>query len=185
MVQDGMKRLFDPNKIHLSVWVWIYDPLQRWRQSERSERPAVARATPLHYAAACNMPDITMFLIVEHSQDVNARGSRGSYWERTPLHVSARWGHVEIARVLLKHGADADARDHDDDSPLDMAAHEGDKKLVQVLLEHGVDPNSRGDLGCTPLYWASESGQVAVAQVLLSHGAEVTTRCKFNETALH
>ena len=25
-VQDGMKRLFDPSKSHLSVWDWIYGP---------------------------------------------------------------------------------------------------------------------------------------------------------------
>jgi hypothetical protein len=25
-VHDGIKRLFDPRKTHLSVWVWIHDP---------------------------------------------------------------------------------------------------------------------------------------------------------------
>ncbi len=91
-VQDGMKRLFNPSRGHLSVWVWIYDPDDPLRRSLRPFFPAKARAMPLHYAAVCNMHDIATFLIVEHSQDVNARGF---YTEETPLHVSSRrdmWG---------------------------------------------------------------------------------------------
>jgi hypothetical protein len=50
-VQDGMERLFDPNRRHLSVWVWIYDPERRradmslscplimvWMQKHRDDR---------------------------------------------------------------------------------------------------------------------------------------------------
>jgi hypothetical protein len=44
------------------------------------------------------MHDIAMFLITEHSLDVNTRGFDR---EETLLHVSSRLGHVEIARVLL------------------------------------------------------------------------------------
>jgi hypothetical protein len=129
-VQDGTKRLFDPSKSRLSVWVWIYDPEGPWRRSERSERPAEARATPLHYAAVYNMHDIATFLIVERSQDVNGWGFDR---KETPLHVSSRRGHVEIARVLLEHGADTEARDNGDLSPLERVAHEGHVEFAQVL----------------------------------------------------
>ena len=180
-VQDGMKLLFDPSKSHFSTWVWICDPEDPWRRSRRSFRPT-ARATPLHYAAVCNMQDIATFLIVDHSQNVNA-------WsfdpEETPLHVSSRRGYVEIARVLLKHGADIEARDCKDYSPLDHVAREGYVELAQVLLEHGADVNAQGIQRCTPLYWASNEGQLAVAEVLLSHGADVASQCKNKETALH
>jgi hypothetical protein len=87
-VQDGMKRLFDPRKCHISVWVWVCDPEDSKRQSGRSKRPAKARATPLHYAAFCGMHDVAKFLIVERSQDVNARGFDGE----TPLHLASRHG---------------------------------------------------------------------------------------------
>ena len=73
-VQDGMKRLFDPSESHLLVWVWIYDLEHPQRRSEQSETPGKAKATPLHYAAFCRLYDVVKFLIVEHSQDVNARG---------------------------------------------------------------------------------------------------------------
>ena len=181
-VQDGIKRLFDPSKSHLSTWVWIYDPEEYWRRSKRSERPAAARATPLHYAATCNMPDIATFLIAKHSEDVNARGFDT---EETPLHVSSRWGHVETARVLLKHGADTEARDNRVLSPLGCVAQSGHVELAQVLLEHGADANAQDSFRCTPLYLASGLGKLAVARVLLSHGADVTAQCKDNQTSLH
>ena len=181
-LQDGMNRLFDPSKCHLSVWVWIYDPERPRHLRWRFESPAAPRATPLHYAAFCGLHDIATFLIVEHSQDVNARGFDA---EESPLHVSSRQGHVEVARVLLEHGADTEARDNDDFSPLEQAAYEGHIELVQILLEHGADANAQDKERCTPLYWVSEAGLLSVAQVLLSHGADVKARCKNNETPLH
>ena len=181
-VKDGMKRLFDPSKCHLSVWVWIYDPEEPWHKSKRFECHGEERATPLHYAAVCNMNDIVTFLIVEHSQDVNARGFDG---KETPLQVSSRLGHVEVARVLLKHGADTEARDTDDFSALEHVALDGHVELTQVLLEHGTDANAQDKERCTPLYWAADIGQLAVAQVLLSHGADVNAQCKNNWTPLH
>jgi ankyrin repeat protein len=182
-LQGGMKRLFDPSKSHLSVWVWIYDPeLHSWGESERSESLSQARATPLHYAAVCNMHDIATFLIVEHSQDVNALGFVS---DETPLHTSSRLGHVDIARVLLKHGADPEARDSYDFSPLEQVARGGHTELAHALLGHGADANARDSSRCTPLYLASGAGQSVVAQVLLSHGADVTAQCKNNETPLH
>jgi ankyrin repeat protein len=182
-VQDGMKRLFDPSRSHLSVWVWIYDPeLPSWQRSERSERLSKARATPLHYATVCNMHDIATFLIVEHSQDVNARGfDRGE----TPLHVSSLHGHVEISRLLLKHGAAVEERDNGDISPLARVAIMGHVEVAHVLLEHGADANAQDDLGHTPLYWASGAGHLAVTRVLLRHGADVTAQSAYNQTPLH
>jgi ankyrin repeat protein len=178
-VEDGMKRLFDPSKSHLSVWLWIFDPeLLSW---SRSERLSQARATQLHYAAVCNIHDIATFLIVEHSQDVNAWGFDR---EETPLHVSSRLGHVEITRVLLKHGADIEARDKRDWSPLDRATTKGHVELTRVLLEHGANVNARDKRRRTPLYLASDWGKPAVVQVLLRHGADVNARDKDNEAPL-
>jgi ankyrin repeat protein len=215
-VLDGMKRLFDPSQNHFSVWVWIYDPeLPSWRRSGRSERPAAARATPLHYATFCGMHDIAMFLIIEHSQDVNARGFDR---KETPLHVALRRGHVEVARVLLEHGADTEARDDDgytpllwasrfrhvdlahvvlehgahteardkdNYSPLERAIQNGHVELAQILLEHGADVNAQNMERYTPLHSASAMGQPAVALVLLKHGADLKARGKNNHTPLH
>ena len=181
-VLDGMKRLFDPSKNHFSVWVWMFDAEHFWTGSYRTERPGKASATPLHYAAFINMHDIARFLIVEHSQDVNAR----SFGEKqTPLHVSSWRGHVEITRVLLEHGADSEARNEYGYSPLYKATESGHVELVQVLLEYGADANARGYRGCRPLYLASYSGYLAIMRMLLKHGADVKAQDEENETPLH
>jgi ankyrin repeat protein len=181
-VQDGMKRLFDPGMSHLSVWVWIYDPENHKLRSERSESPEKASATPLHYAALYGMHDIATFLVIEHSQDVNARGFGR---EETPFHVASREGFVELAWILLKHGADIEARDANDWSPLERATTKGDVELTRFLLEHGANVNAQDTRGRTPLYLASDWGKPALAQALLRHGADVKARNEDNQTPLH
>ena len=181
-VQDGMKLFFDPDKSHLSVWDWIYDAERYQLRSERSESPAKARATPLHYAAFFGVHDIGIFLINERSQDVNARGFES---EETPLHIALQEGFVEFARILLKHGADMEIRTAGDWSPLERAITEEHVERTQVLLEHGVNVNAQDMRGRTPLYLASIWGMSSVAQVLLIHGADVTARRDDNETPLH
>jgi ankyrin repeat protein len=183
-VQDGMKRFFDPGKSHLSVWDWIYNPGREppALRYNRSENPTKASGTPLHYAAFSGMHDIATFLIVEHALDVNAWGF---YEDETPLDVAMRRGHVEVARVLLEHGADREARDLLGWSPLERASEGGHVELVQVLLEYGADVNARDELGCTPLFWASDLGKPASVRALIKHGADVKASDKDNQTPLH
>src|SRR5260221_8027758 len=125
-IQGGMKRLFDPNNHHLSVWVWVHDPDPKYGQS-RSKRPSQAKATPLHYAAPFGLHDIAQFLIVERSQNVNTREHGDG---DTPLGIASREGHSEVARVLLEHGADTETRNIDSDSPLDWASRRGHLEVV-------------------------------------------------------
>ena len=184
-LQDGTNRLFDPSKSHFSVWVWIYDLEYNGHsldRPERSEHPGKARASPLHYAAFCGMHDVSKFLVVEHSQDVNARGFAD---EETPLHVALRRGHADIAQLLLEHGADAKARDDGKRTPLFLASERGLLEVVLVLLERGSDPNAPDRNGCCPLERASEGGHAEVAQVLLEHGANVKAQDRLKFTALN
>ena len=214
-VHDGIKRLFDPRKSHLSVWVWIYDPENNQSRYIESERPRRARATPLHYAAFCGMHDAATFLIVEHSQDVHARAFD---MNETPLHVASRRGHAKLTRVLLKHGADTEAGNRVKDTPLLLASRKGHVEVVRDLLEHDANTETRGFSGCnalefaiygdhievarllmengadvkaqdrnenTSLYWALEWGKLAAAQELIEHGADVEALCKNKKTLLH
>jgi ankyrin repeat protein len=183
-IEDGMKCLFDPNNRHLAVWVWIYDPESGGYRYDEFKRPSDlrARATPLHYAAFCGLHDIVKFLIVEHSQDVNARGFND---DETPLIVASREGHSEVARVLLERGADTETRDDGDWSPLERASRYGHVEVVQVLLKHGADVNAQDQDNRTPLYVASDFGQAAAARVLLEHNADPNAKRRNNRTPLH
>jgi ankyrin repeat protein len=181
-IQDGMKRLFDPNNRHLPVWVWIHDPADPWRSDDRPERPSEPRASPLHYAAFCGLLDIVKFLIVERSQDVHARGFDN---EETPLGVASREGHSEVTRVLLEHGADTETGNGTGCSPLEVASTGGHVEVVHVLLEHGADVKARDMYDNTPLLEAAARGWPAVARILLEHGADPNAKREDNQTPLH
>jgi hypothetical protein len=101
----------------------LYDPeLHSWIRSERSERLSQARATPL-----------TLCRLLWHARHRNAPERRAlTGREHSGLRLGgnpvaciiAPGTFVEIARVLLKHGADTEAPDNRDYSPLERVAHE-------------------------------------------------------------
>jgi ankyrin repeat protein len=102
---------------------------------------------------------------------VNAR--RRDHW--TPLHSASYFGKPDIARVLLDHGAKANAVDNLLRTPLHLVAaglyqsQEDGIRVAQLLLEHGADVNAPDMNRETPLHSASASGRLEIAQVLLGH----------------
>jgi len=78
--------------------------------------------------------------LIEHGADVRMR------WEatgETPLHVAARrWG-VELIELLLRHGAELEARDAHGRSAYALAALAGNASVARRLLELGA----RDELG--------------------------------------
>ena len=181
-IQDGMKRLFDPNNHHLSVWVWLYNPESPEDRYDRPDGPSRAGATGLHYAAFCGLHDAVKFLIIERFQDVNVRGL---IFDETPLVVASRQGHFEVARLLLEHGAHTEIRDSEDWSALELASAWGHAEVVQLLLEHGADVDSVRKNNTTALHVASTNGQLAASRVLLEHGADANAKRTDNVTPLH
>ncbi len=100
----------------------------------------------------------------------------------TALHFACRHGHGEAARLLLKHGADPNARDDKGVCPLHFAAYHGHLDCAVALCEAKADLTIReGDRphGATPLYRAAGHGSVDVIKVLLKHGAAVATDASY------
>ena len=61
---------------------------------------------------------------------------------RAPLHLAAKFNHIEIAKELLLHGAKLDQEDIMGKSPIYMAASGGHADMLKVFLEHGKTPVS-------------------------------------------
>ncbi|XP_032802989.2 ankyrin repeat domain-containing protein 13B-like isoform X1 [Petromyzon marinus] len=62
-------------------------------------------------------------------EEVDPRG-------RTPLHLAVTLGHIECARLLLKHGANVAVENRQGWSVLQEAVSTGDPDMVQLILQH-------------------------------------------------
>ena len=195
--------------------------------------PADDLSAPLHAAVEYGRDEV-VHVLLEHvlnlgaveddrktgfqvvSEYVNARGAKG----RTLLHLASEGPHSQepsvalslsnIARLLLKKGADVNARADDLSTPLHVAAQNGMVAVVHMLLEHvanlgAVDDdgkttsqvvseyvNSRNVEGKTPLHLASQGYEglktlslSIVAQLLLKYGAQVNAQGNDHSTPLH
>ena len=180
-IQDGMKRLFDPKNRYLSIWLWIYDAVSGYPRFNRPEYISQDSATPLHHAAFYGIHDVIDFLVVERSQDVNARGIDNE----TPLGFACNWAHLKVVRILLEHDVDKETRCSLDRTPLDHASERGAVDIIHLLLDHGADVNAQGEDKHTSLHVASERGNSDVVRVLLERGADVNARNTENDTPLH
>ena len=99
-------------------------------------RFASARPALVTWAAACGRPD-SVEVLAELGFDVNAKGRTDmpsdQPWQ-TALHKAAEDGNLELARTLLRLGADPDLRDHRfNGTPLSWARYFGHQELVDLL----------------------------------------------------
>ena len=181
--EEGISQMFNRSKHHLMVWLWICDPIHpSWRQNKLVNSPWTPRGTPLHYAGFCGLYDIVKALAIEYPQDVCSRSFPG---EETPLHLTSRAGHIDVARLLIEHGADVASQSEHGTTPLHLASYGGHVGLSRLLIEYGADAAAPGTDETTPLHRASFGGHVDVARLLIEHGASVEAQSKDGTTPLY
>lgn len=61
----------------------------------------------------------------------------------TPLHVAIAERNYQAANVLIKAGADVNARDHFGMTSLHYAVREESREMCQILIEHGADVKAK------------------------------------------
>ena len=101
-VKDGMETLFDPDQPHFEAWVDICNIDPSVSPGYISEDPS-----PLYYSVLCGLYDLVEHLAIKHPQYVNAFGGEYGF----PLLAALDQGDVEVAELLLKHGAEVDVRE--------------------------------------------------------------------------
>ena len=115
-----------------------------------------------------SLPD-TVQSLLEHGAEVNTRTDHDN---STPLHISANAGLNEVVRVLLKYGADIDAKDDKGWTPLHNAAKSGEHEVVRMLLKCGANASTKDYEGRTPSHLALGNGHEKTAKLLSDYGAK-------------
>ncbi len=101
------------------------------------------------------------------------------------LRVAATYGHAEIVKVLLEHGADPDAAGVDGYSALFCAIEYPDAlKILFGAIAEGSNPRDRNN-GRTLLHSAADHGAVESARLILARGIPVESRDPYGRTPLH
>lgn len=60
------------------------------------------------------------------------------YDHRTPLHIAASEGNVEIVRFLMQNGAGIHVKDRNGHTPLMCAIENGHEKVIEALVKCGA-----------------------------------------------
>jgi ankyrin repeat protein len=177
-IREAMEYFFDGDKPHFAAWLRLYDIDKSWH----SFKPGTTtRGGPLYYASLCGFYDLAKHLAVKHPEHVNARGGQMA----SPLVAAIYQNHLQVAELLLEHGADIHIRDEDGWLLLHSISVLGRVDCVRWLLNHGIDANAQEDLGWTPLHLAIWNQHLEIVQILLKHNADIRAQNDRGEVALH
>lgn len=98
--------------------------------------------------------------------DAYPTAENGAVHSLPALTCAALYGHEDVVRYLLNHGAHSNRRGSSD--ALIEACWKHQYDIAKLLLEHGANPNSRGE--GTPLLAAEE--QPELIELLHKYGAK-------------
>ena len=91
----------------------------------------------------------------------------------TALHFAAKASNVSVLEILLKAGADVDAKDFWGTTPLMNAASYKQAENVRLLLKHGANVNTTDSMFRSPLSIAARNDGSQVIEMFISSGAVV------------
>ncbi|KAK1889242.1 Ankyrin repeat domain containing protein 6 [Dissostichus eleginoides] len=104
---------------------------------------------------------------------------------RSPMHLAAYKGHIEVVRILLKAGCDLDIQDDGGQTALQRAAVVGNYDVINALIQEGCALDRQDKDGNTALHEVSWHGFSQSLKVLVKAGANAHAKNKAGNTALH
>jgi ankyrin repeat protein len=108
-------------------------------------------------------------------------------YDETTLHLTAYYGRVEIARMLIDAKADVNVQDDGGCTPLRMGAFYGEVEIVRMLIDAGADVNVQDEDGMTALHRALENWHLypityeKIARMLVDAGARKDIQDEYGE----
>jgi RNA polymerase sigma factor (sigma-70 family) len=142
----------------------------------------------LHEAAAIGDTTRVRAALEQHPERLDTYSPEGF----TPLALAAHFGHIEVMRRLIEHGADVNrvATHRLAVTPLHAALFGRQVDAALLLIERGADvTRARGGsgwkrAGWTPLHYAAGMGFNTLVQPLLDRGADPLRRDEEGKTPI-
>jgi ankyrin repeat protein len=121
--------------------------------------------------------------IIKRDPEAASRWSPDGF---TALHLAAFFNRPEIARDLIRHGADvaAVAKNAMKVTPLHSAAAAHSTELVRLFLEQGAPADAKQQGGWTALHEAAQIGDLQMVSDLIQHQADLLARSDDGKTPL-
>lgn len=103
----------------------------------------------------------------------------------TPLHRACYSNHVDIAKILLRYGADVNARTEYEWTPLHSAVKWSNSECAALMLQHGADVNALSQGSQTPLHIAAtvSNCRETAMTLLMESNIDAAVLNNSNETA--
>uniref|UniRef100_A0A6P7GSJ5 Ankyrin-3-like n=1 Tax=Diabrotica virgifera virgifera TaxID=50390 RepID=A0A6P7GSJ5_DIAVI len=110
----------------------------------------------------------------------------------TSLHIAVENDHNTVVELLLKHGANIDAKNAYQPVPkfyfrehlLHRAVRKNSKEITLLLINNGANKEILDFHGMTPLLKAVKFGHKLIVKILIEVGASTSVRNNFEETPL-
>lgn len=145
-------------------------------------RPAlVPPKEPLHMAAMLGDVQMVKKLIAE-GVDVNKIDER---YECTALDLAARFGQLEIVKILRKAGARIYVENPRKEPLVFSAVESGNVEILRFLLSEGASKDSRNADGENLLHHAISARHKEMVLYLIGIGVDVNAKDKAGRTPLH
>ena len=109
--------------------------------------------------------------LLENGEDPNESDAQNG----TPLHFASKKGFKEIAKLLIEHGANLNAKLNTNyKTPLHEATIQGHLEIVKLLIKNGADLSMQTKNQTTPILIAAVKGHVEIVEYLIKKGGQIS-----------